>query len=170
LSRRTLRKATRWTIKEWSQIEQAASVQGVPPLRYVREVALHSAAGADNADVSVGFSRGRAPASRRAHILVNQLARVLNNLRQLHRVAEIDGDEGATGLLTAAAVAVEDAITRAPARLGAHAAEALAGLVETGVALNALAHRANTAEEVPPADELHAILDQVHSAVHNAVH
>jgi light-regulated signal transduction histidine kinase (bacteriophytochrome) len=101
---------------------------------------------------------------------VNQLARVLNNLRQLHRVAEIDGDEGPAGLLTAAAVAVEDAITRAPARLGAHAAEALAGLVEAGGALNALAHRANTAEEVPPANELHAILDQVHSAVHNAVH
>jgi hypothetical protein len=43
-------------------------------------------------------------------------------------------------------------------------------LLEAGVALNALAHRANTAEEVPPANELHAILNQVHSAVHNAVH
>lgn len=169
MPRRTLRKATRWIIEEWSQIEQAASVCGVPPLRFVREAALNSA-GAGGAGVSVGFSRGRAPASRRAHTLVNQFARVLNNLRQLHRVAEIDGNEGAAGLLTAAAVAVEDAITRAPARLGAHAAEALAGLVEAGVALNALAHRANTAEEVPAANELHAILDQVHSAVHNAVH
>ena len=170
MPRRTLRKATRWTIAEWSQIEQAASVRGVPPLRYVREAALHSAAGAGGAGDSVGSSRGRAPASRRAHTLVNQLARVLNNLRQLHRVAEIDGKEGAAELFKAAATSVEDAITRVPARLGAHAAEALAGLVEAGVALNALAHRANTAEEVPPADELHAILDQVHSAVHNAVH
>jgi hypothetical protein len=101
---------------------------------------------------------------------VNQLARVLNNLRQLHRVAEIDGDEGAAELFKAAATSVEDAITRAPARLGAHAAEALAGLVEVGVALNALAHRANTVEEVPPADELYAVLAQVHSAVKNAVH
>lgn len=169
MPRRTLRKATRWTVEEWSQIEQAAAVRGVPPLRYVREAALNFA-GAGGAGLSVGFSRGRAPSSRRAHTLVNQLVRVLNNLRQLHRVAEIDGNEGAAGLLTAAAVAVEEAITRAPARLGAHAAEALAGLVEAGVALNALAHRANTAEEVPPANELHAILDQVHSAVHNAVH
>ena len=168
MPRRTLRKATRWTIEEWSQIEQAASVRGVPPLRYVREAALNSAAGAGGAAGSVGSSRGRAPASRRAHTLVNQLARVLNNLRQLHRVAEIDGDEGAAELFKAAATSVEDAITRAPARLGAHAAEA--GLVEAGVALNELAHRANTAEEVPPATELHAILDQVHSAVHNAVH
>jgi hypothetical protein len=169
LPRRTLRKATRWTTEEWSQIEQAASVRGVPPLRYVREAALNSA-GASGADVSVGSSRGRAPASRRAHTLVNQLARVLNNLRQLHRVAEIDGNEGSAGLLASTASFVEDAITRAPARLGAHAAEALAELLEAGVALNALAHRANTAEEVPPADELHAILDRVHSAVHNAVH
>jgi hypothetical protein len=170
LPRRTLRKATRWTIEEWAQIEQAASIRGVPPLRYVREAALNSAEGAGGAGGSVEFSRGRPPASRRAHTLVNQLARVLNNLRQLHRVAEIDGDEGTAELFKAAATSVEDAITRAPARLGAHAAEALAGLVEAGIALNALAHRANTAEEVPPANELHAILDQVHSAVHNAVH
>jgi hypothetical protein len=170
LPRRTLRKATRWTIEEWSQIEQAASVRGVTPLRYVREAALNSAAGAGGAGVSVGSSRGRAPASRRAHTLVNQLARVLNNLRQLHRVAEIDGNEGAAGLLAATASFVEDAISAVPGRLGAHAAEAVEGLLEAGVALNALAHRANTAEEVPPASELHAILDQVHSAVHNAVH
>lgn len=142
----------------------------MPPLRCVREAALSSAAGAGGPGVSVGSSRGRAPASRRAHTLVNQFARVLNNLRQLQRVAEIDGDEGAAGLLTVAAMAVEDTITRAPARLGAHAAEALAGLVEAGVALNALAHRVNTAEEIPPANELHAMLDQVHSVVHNAVH
>lgn len=176
MPRRTLRKATRWTTEEWAQIEQAASVRGVPPLRYVREAALGSAAGAagagdtGSADGSAGSSRSRTPAWRRARALVNQLARVLNNLRQLHRVAEVDGDEHAAELVAAAATSVEDAIVRAPATLGAHAADALAGLIEAGTALNALARRANTAEEVPPADELHAVLAPVASAVRNAVH
>ncbi len=172
MPRRTLRKATRWTIEEWSQIEQAAAVRGVPPLRYVREAALGSVSGAGDAESAGGratSSRGRSPASRRAHALLNQLARVLNNLRQIQRVAEMDGDEGAAGLLTAAASFVENAIARAPAMLTPRAADALSGLVEAGVALNALAHRANTAEEIPPADELRAVVAQVHSAVENAV-
>jgi hypothetical protein len=175
LPRRTLRKATRWTPEECSQIEQAAAVRSVPPLRYVREAALGSAAGAGDAgdagDVggSTTSSRGRTKASRRAHDFVNQLARVLNNLRQIQRVAEVDGDEGAVGLLIAAAAFVEDAISLSPATLGERATDALAGLVEVGVALNALAHRVNTVEEVPPADELHAVLAQVQSAVRNAV-
>src|SRR5688572_24861817 len=40
LSRRTLRKPTRWTPEEWAQVERAAAARGVPPLRYVREAAL----------------------------------------------------------------------------------------------------------------------------------
>lgn len=168
MPRRTLRKATRWTPEEWTQIEHAAAVRGVPPLRYVREAALSSAAGAGVVDGSAVSSRSRTPASRRAHALVNQLARVLNNLRQLHRVAEMDGDEDA-GLLPAAAASVEDAISRAPATLSECAADALAGLVEAGDALNALARRANTAEELPPMRELRAVLDEVEAAVREAL-
>ena len=57
--RRTVRKPTRWTPEEWAQVEAEARARGVPPLRYVREVAL-----------------GRPPAPRRTRAgdeLVKQL-------------------------------------------------------------------------------------------------
>ncbi|HEU0297851.1 MAG TPA: hypothetical protein VFR37_00310 [Longimicrobium sp.] len=169
LPRRTLRKATRWTPEEWTQIEHAAAARGVPPLRYVREAALNSAAVAGAAEGSAASNLSRTAGSRRAaQALVNQFARVLSNLRQLHRVAEMEGDDDAE-LLTAAAVFVEDAISRVPATLGARATDALAGLVEVGNALNVLARRANTAEELPPMPELRAVLKQVEAAVREAI-
>jgi hypothetical protein len=39
-SRRTIRKPTLWTPKEWRRIEDAAQLRRVPPLRHVREAAL----------------------------------------------------------------------------------------------------------------------------------
>ncbi|HEX6749063.1 MAG TPA: hypothetical protein VF092_17320 [Longimicrobium sp.] len=153
--RRTIRKPTRWTPDEWCQVEAEARARGVPPLRYVREAAL-----------------GHPPAMRRsrgADERVRQLGRVLNNLRQLGRVAELDGDEAAAGLLADAAGMVENAIAAAPAVAGAGAAEGLAVLIDAGAALNALAHRANGAEELPPADELLTALAHVDAAVRGEV-
>lgn len=49
------------------------------------------------------------------------------------------------------------------------AAERMAALIDAGAALNALAHRANGAEELPPADELLAVLAQVDAAVRGEV-
>jgi hypothetical protein len=96
LSRRTLRKPTRWTPEEWTQVERAAAARGVPPLRYVREAAL-------GAPPTSQPGRGQpiTPA-RRARSLWNQLTRVINNLHQLRRVAEIDGDDDGVRVLTAA--------------------------------------------------------------------
>jgi hypothetical protein len=43
--KRTLRRPTRWTAAEWQQVEAAAGERGVPPLRFVREIALEAADG-----------------------------------------------------------------------------------------------------------------------------
>lgn len=163
MSRRTLRKPTRWSPEEWAQVERAAAVRGVPPLRYVREAALGIP---PTPQPGRGQSMTRA---RRALSLLNQLARVVNNLHQLRRVAEADGDDNGVRVLTAAAQAVEYVISAAPARLGVRGNVVIAGLVEAGNALNALAHRANTAEELPPMRELRAVLDQVETAVREAL-
>jgi hypothetical protein len=161
--RRTLRKPTRWTPEEWAQIERAAADRGVPPLRYVREAALGTPPTPQPA-------RGQpiTPA-RRARSLWNQLARVINNLLQLRRVAETDGDFDGVRVLIAAAQAVEYVISASPAMLGARGDEVITGVVEAGNALNVLAHRANTAEELPPMGELRAVLTQVETAVREAL-
>ncbi|HEX8317194.1 plasmid mobilization protein [Longimicrobium sp.] len=163
MSRRTLRKPTRWTPEEWAQVERAAADRGVPPLRYVREAALGMPSPSQP-------SRGQpiTPA-RRARSLWNQLARVINNLDQLRRVAEADGDDDGVRVLTAAAGSVEYVISAAPTMLGARGDEVIRGVVEAGNALNALAHRANTAEELPPMDELRSVLAQVEKAVREAL-
>jgi hypothetical protein len=163
LSRRTLRKPTRWTPEEWAQVERAAAARGVPPLRYVREAAL----GAPPTS-QPGRGQPLTPA-RRARSLWNQLARVINNLHQLRRVAETDGDVDGVRVLIAAARAVEYVISASPAMLGARGDEVIAGVVEAGNALNALAHRANTAEELPPMSELRSVLAQVETAVREAL-
>jgi hypothetical protein len=163
LPRRTLRKPTRWTPEEWAQVERAAAARGVPPLRYVREAAL-------GIPTTPQPSRGQpiTPA-RRARSLWNQLARVINNLHQLRRVAKADGDKDGVRVLDAAAGSVEYVISAAPAMLGARGEEVITGVVEAGNALNALAHGANTAEELPPMDELRSVLAQVEKAVREAL-
>jgi mobilization protein NikA len=156
MPRRTVRKPTRWTAEEWARVTDAARPLGIPALRFVREAALEKAA------------QGTAPAPPRrrrpADELVHQLARVLNNLRQLQCVAEEDGQDGAAALIEATAEATDAAIRAAPG--GARdAAPLLAALVPVGVALNELAHRANTAEELPPEGELLDALAEVEAAV-----
>jgi hypothetical protein len=162
--RRTLRKPTRWTPEEWAQIEAAAHACGMPPTRYVREAALGH---------PLTPSRGRDPratdATRRGNHVMNQLGRVLNNLRQLERVAEIDGDTAASQVLADSARSVEDAIARAPAAPKQDADATLATLIEAGVALNVLARRANGTDQLPPSDELRPVLVDVLAAVEGIV-
>lgn len=152
MARRTVRKLTVWSADEWRRVEDAARPSGVPPLRFVREAALEKA------------GKGAAPRRRRrrADELVHQLARVLNNLRQLHRVAEDDWDEDAARLI-AAVIQTAEAATAAAPEAARDAAPLLTELVPAGVALNELTHRANAAEYVPA--EAPDVLTAVHAAV-----
>lgn len=138
--RRTIRKPTRWTPDEWAQVEAEARRRSVPPLRYVREAAL-------------GHPPQRKP-TRVRDDLVHQLARVLNNMRQLQRVAELDGDDSAAARVEDAARAAEAAVRAVAVRPAADVAALLADLIGAGAALNALAHRANRDDELPPRAEL----------------
>jgi hypothetical protein len=100
---------------------------------------------------------------------MNQLRRVLNNLRQLARVAEIDGDTAASHVLADSAGLVEDAIARAPAAPKQDADATLATLIEAGGALNVLARRANGTDQLPPSEELRPLLVDVLAAVEGIV-
>jgi uncharacterized membrane protein YccC len=156
MPRRTVRKPTRWLPDEWEAITEAARPLGIPALRFVREAALEKAA----------TGKQPAPPKRRrpADDLVHQLARILNNLRQLERLAEDDGLADAAALIAAAADAAEAAIRTAPGAARA-AAPLLPELVALGVALNEMAHRANGAGEIPADGELLDMLGQVDAAV-----
>lgn len=151
MPRRTIRKLTCWLPDEWARIESAARARGVPPLRYVREAAL-----------------GTPPAPRRRRArdeLVRQLGRVLNNLRQLHRVALGVWADAATARIQRTIRVTEAAISAAPAP-GTTAAAAVQVIVVAGRALNELAHRANgdEDEELPPDEELLPALKAVEAS------
>ena len=156
--RRTILKLTRWSADEWQRVEEAARPRGVPPLRYVREAALtHAASGGEL----------RPPQARRRRIadeLVHQLARVMNNLQQLQRVAEDDWDDDSARLFGAVLQTAELATRAAPERSPA-AAVILADLKPAGVALNDLAHRANAAECIPPEAEVHEVVHTLHAVL-----
>jgi hypothetical protein len=149
---RTIRKPTRWTADEWAEVEQAARERGVPPLRYVREAAL---------------GRPSAPRpSRRRSTLVRQLARVLNNLRQLERIAEMDGEEVAAFRIAVTASAVDRAARAAydsPRRSSEAMDRLLADVEVAGGQLNELAHRANSAEALPGDSVLFPVIARVHA-------
>lgn len=144
-ARRTVRKPTRWTDAEWRRVEDAAPVAGVPALRFVREAAL------EKADALRGAAPPPAPSRRRraGDELVHQLARVLNNLRQLQRVAEDDWDDD-NARLAAEVIRTAEAATAAAPEGAREAAALLAAIGPMGSALNDLAHAANTAEHLPP--------------------
>lgn len=148
-AKRTIRRPTRWTQDEWRRVEDAARARRVPPARFIREAVL-------------GAVDGGAPlaAPRRRRVrdeLVHQLARVLNNLRQLERSASEDGNDTVEQVAALAAAETEAAIRCAPARPG-DAGPLVAELIEAGRALNEIAHRANTDEALPPdADVLEAV-------------
>ena len=156
--KRDVRRPTRWTPDEWRRVEAAADARNVPPARFVREAVL--------AAVEDGASPTRPrPMRRRVRDeLVHQLGRVLNNLRQLERIAADEGEPDAVRVAEHVSRAVEAAIRRAPTR-GAEAAPLVARLVEEGRALNELVHRANTAEALPPDAELVPALTSVYAFV-----
>lgn len=160
MPRRTIRKPTRWSPEEWDRIEIAAHACGVPPLRYVREAALRCP-----------LPEGTVPVPRpteatdRADEAASEFGRILNNLRQLVRVAELDGDCGSAAVLTDAAGQVEDAVLRLPSALRHDTDDALAMLILAGIGLNALAHRANGVGELPSKGDLFVALMEVEAAV-----
>ena len=151
--RRKARGLLRATDEEWARICERAKDHGRPTMTWAREHLVGAPA------PPPAKRRARSHASR-----VNQLGRILNNLRQLGRVAEDDGDHAAVERLSAMAAEVESAIVARPEPRAA-TSDALAELVAAGVALNALAHRANAAEELPPAAELDPALAAVQAAV-----
>ena len=140
--KRTVRRPTRWTPDEWRQVEAAADARNVPPARFVREAVLSAV------ENGPGFTRPRPIRRRIRDELVHQLGRVLNNLRQLERIAADEGEPDAVRVIEQVARAVEAAIPRAPRARDAGALAAR--LVEAGRALNEIAHRANTDEALPP--------------------
>jgi hypothetical protein len=162
-SRRTIRKPTRWTPEEWRQIEDAARARGVPPLRYVREAAL--------AGQLPPRAAGRVRARHGAHELVRQLKRLLNNLNQLSRLADEEGDDATAYALASIIGTTEAAVKAAGVRRGG--ADALAALtaevVEAGRYLNELTHAGNTIEELPPSDELMVALARIMVVVHQVL-
>jgi hypothetical protein len=156
--KRTVRRPTRWTPDEWRQVEAAADARNVPPARFVREAVLSAV------ENGPGFTRPRSIRRRVRDELVHQLGRVLNNLRQLERIAADEGEPDAVRIAESVSRAVEAAIRRAPAR-GAEAAPLVARLVEVGRALNVVAKRANTDEALPPDTELLPALTSVYAFV-----
>jgi hypothetical protein len=153
--RRTIVKLTRWSADEWQRVEEAARQHGLAPLRYVREATLEKAG---------GEAPPEPPRQRPAtDELVHQLARVLNNLRQLLVWAEDDWDDE-TWLLTALIEAADAATVAAPSRQQ-EAAAVLVALVPAGVALNGMARRANADEALPPYAELHDVLNPLYAAL-----
>lgn len=154
--RRTIRKPTRWTPQEWRLIEQEARKRAIPPLRLVREATLSA--------IAAALPAPPVPRRRRADELVHQLSRVLNNLNQLRHVAEDDGADEAAARIGVVIHVTTAAIGDVPDRARVTAA-VLSRLVAAGRALNELAHRANTAEELPPDGEVHEVLAAVEAAV-----
>lgn len=160
MPRRTIRKPTNWSPEEWDRIEEAAHACGVPPLRYVREAALRCPL----PEKTVRIPRPT-EATDRAHEAANEFGRILNNLRQLVRVAELDGDHGGAAVLKDAASQVEDAVLRLPGELRHDTEVALVMLIAAGIGLNVLAHRANGTGELPSKDDLFVALMEVEAAV-----
>jgi hypothetical protein len=88
----------------------------------------------------------------------------MSNLQQLRRVAEDDWDDDAVQLIGAVLHTAEMAVRMAPERSAA-AAAILADLHPAGVALNALARRANGAECLPPQAETYPVLETLYAAL-----
>ncbi|HEX8394242.1 MAG TPA: hypothetical protein VF665_18000 [Longimicrobium sp.] len=159
-AKRTIRRPTRWTQDEWRRVEDAARARRVPPARFIREAVLGAVAGG-----------GPLAAPRRRRVrdeLVHQLGRVLNNLRQLERLAVEDGNDIVEHVTAATAQETEAAIRRAPTRAG-DAGPLVVQLIDIGRALNEVAHRANTDEALPPDEEVTQAVTAVFAFVSRAL-
>lgn len=155
--KRTVRRPTRWTPDEWRRVEDFAEALNVPSARFIREAVLAAVEDGNRP------TRPRLIRRRVRDELVHQLGRVLNNLRQLERIATDEDEPDAVRVIEQVARAVEAAIPRAPRASDAGALAAR--LVEVGRALNEVAHRANTDEALPPDVELVAALTSVYAFV-----
>ncbi|HET7463739.1 MAG TPA: hypothetical protein VFJ82_20965 [Longimicrobium sp.] len=153
---RTVRKPTRWTPEEWRSVEDAARARGIPPLRFVREAALERA--------RPGSAPTRLPTRRAGDELAHQFADVLNNLRQLQRVAEDDGNDEAAARIGEVIDMTEMALATAPER-AREAEPMIAAVIQAGIALNEVAHRANAAKCLPPLREVMEALASVETLV-----
>jgi hypothetical protein len=155
MARRTVRKLTCWTDEEWRRVADAARSTGKPPLRFVREAALEKAGGMPP----------KTPRKRRTtDELAHQFGRVLNNLRQLLRVAEEDFNDDAAALLEAFIEAADTALAAAPTNSD-DAAAVLAVLLPVGIDLNEMAHRANGSGTLPPVKDVRAVLNGLYAAL-----
>ena len=154
---RSIRKPTRWTPEEWRIVQDAARDQGIPPLRFVREAALGKAR-PSHATRSAG--RERRPIDELAH----QFADVLNNLRQLQRVAEDDGEDETAAEIGEVIDLTEMALATAPER-AREALPMIAAVIHVGIALNEVAHRANSAKCLPPPRDVEEALAAVRALV-----
>ncbi|HEY0019465.1 MAG TPA: hypothetical protein VGC13_24400 [Longimicrobium sp.] len=155
--KRTIRKPTRWSPDEWRAVEAAARARHIPALRFVREATLATAQSGDPT---------AAPPRRRLvrDELVHQLARVLNNLRQLERVADEDGAAAVAALAAASAHLTEQAIKAAPGR-AREAAAVITPIITAGRVLNELVHAGHADEALPSTREIVAALAAVDEAV-----
>jgi len=149
---RTVRKPTRWAPEEWRSVQDAARTRGIPPLRFVREAALEKA--------RPGYAPTRLPTRRAGDELAHQFADVLNNLRQLQRVADDDGNDEAAARIGEVIDTTEVALATAPER-AREAEPMIAAVIQAGIALNEVAHRANSAKCLPPPREVEEALAAV---------
>ena len=108
--KRTVRRPTRWTPTKWRRVEAAAPARKVPPARLVREAVLAAVEDADNS------IRPRPVRRRVRDELVHQLGRVLNNVRQLERIAADEGEPDLLRVTEHVSRGVEAAIPRAVRR------------------------------------------------------
>jgi hypothetical protein len=139
-SRRTVRKPTVWTPEEWRHIEEAAAACGVRALRYVRQAAL---------------AAELPPSTRRrgAHALLHELARVLDNLHQLLRLARTADVSSIAAALESTIRITNEATEAAAARRG-NAEPLIIAVREAGRFLDKLAHQARTAQALPADEQL----------------
>lgn len=149
-SRRTVRKPTVWTPKEWRHIEEAAVACGVRPLRYVRQAAL---------------AAELPPCTRRrgARALLREFAAVLDTLQQFRRLADGAGDPSITAAIESTIRITSEAAEAAAARRGS-AEPLIIAVREAGRVLDGLARQARTAHALPADEELGTALVSIQIA------
>ena len=143
-SRRTVRKPTVWTPEEWRHIEEAAAACGVRPLRYARQAALA-------AELPPCTDR------RGARALLHEFAAVLDNLHQLHHLAQAAGAASVEAAVESTIRITSEASQAAATRRGS-AEPLIIAVREAGRVLDGLARQARAAEALPADEELGAVL------------
>jgi uncharacterized protein YlaN (UPF0358 family) len=100
--------------------------------------------------------------------LMHQLSRLLNNLQQLHLIAEEEGDHVLLHLLDRAIHAVEQAVVQAPTR-ASEAAPILEEVIRAGRYLNEMTHEMHASETLPDPSEVAVVLSAVIASVQKAL-